>query len=115
MRIDIHTSKFQLTEALREHIERRVQFAMSWAQDKLPRVNLRLDDINGPKGGIDKSCRIQIPITGGKSVVIEEVQSDLYIAIDRAVERAGRAISRRLERSRTHSRKLFPAVDLATE
>lgn len=107
MRIEIHTGKFSLTDSLREHIERRIQFALSWANHNLQKVTLRLDDINGPKGGADKSCRIQIPITGGKPVVIEDIQSDLYIAIDRAVERAGRALSRKLERKREHTHRRF--------
>lgn len=113
MRIDIHSSKFTLTESLRSHIERRVQFALSWAYHKLPHIHLRLDDINGPKGGPDKVCRIQIPLSGSKPVVIEETQTDMYTAIDRAVERAARTISRRIERSRTHHRDQYPPADFA--
>lgn len=105
MRIEIHTGKFSLTESLREHIERRIQFTLSWAHQGLHKIVLRLDDINGPKGGADKSCRVQIPVAGGKPVVIEEVQSDLYLAIDRAIERAGRALSRKLARKREYSHK----------
>ena len=111
MRIDIHSSKFALTEGLRNHIERRVQFALSWAHHKLPLIHLRLDDVNGPKGGVDKVCRIQIPVAGGKPVVIEETQTDMVTAIDRAIERAARTISRRIERSRTHRRDQYPAVE----
>lgn len=114
MRIDIHSSKFALTDSLRSHIERRVQFALSWAYHKLPHIHLRLDDVNGPKGGLDKVCRIQIPVAGGKPVVIEETQTDMYTAIDRAIERAARTISRRLERSRTHRRDQYPSVEWAT-
>lgn len=92
MRIDIHSSKFALTESMRGHIERRVQFVLVWAHHKLPQIYFRLDDVNGPEGGMDKVCRIQIPVAGGNSVVIEEIQSDMYVAIDRAIERAGRKL-----------------------
>jgi ribosomal subunit interface protein len=108
MRIDIYTAKFSLTESLRNHVERRVQFALAY--QNLGKVSFRLDDINGPKGGLDKSCRIQIPVAGAKPIVIEEVQSDIYIAIDRAIERAARALSRTLQRKRDHSqRRTMPA------
>ena len=109
MRIEIRTGKFALTDALREHIEHRVQFALSWADQHLQKISLNLNDINGPKGGADKLCRIQIPVAGGKTVVVEEVQADLYIAIDRAIERAARALTRKLQRSReyTHQRHAF--------
>ena len=113
MRIDIHSSKFALTESLRSHIERRVQFALSWAYHRLPHIQLRLDDVNGPKGGVDKVCRIQIPVAGGKPVVIEEIQADMVTAIDRAIERAARTISRRIERSRAHRREQYQSVEWA--
>lgn len=110
MRIEIHTGKFSLTDGLRGHIERRIQFTLSWAHQNLPKVTLRLDDINGPKGGADKLCRIQIPIAGGKPIVVEDVQADLYVAIDRAIERAGRALSRKLARKRQHSHERYVPV-----
>ena len=111
MRIDIHTGSFPLTESLRKHIEHRVRSSLNWAQQGLRNVTLRLDDLNGPKGGADKSCRIEIPIAGGTPVVIHEVQSDLYAAIDRAVNRAGHAVSRKLARKRELStRRLFPKL-----
>lgn len=110
MRIEIHTGKFSLTDSLRAYIERRAQFGFSWAQQSLHTISLRLDDLNGPKGGVDKRCRVQIPIVGGSSVVIEEVQADLYVAIDRAIERAGRSLTRKLERKRKHAHKRFEPV-----
>ncbi|RYY73078.1 MAG: HPF/RaiA family ribosome-associated protein [Gammaproteobacteria bacterium] len=118
MRIDIHTGSFSLTDGLRKHVEHRVRSTLSWAQQGLQNVSLRLEDINGPKGGVDKSCRIQIPVAGGTPVVIHEVQPDLYVAIDRALERAGRALSRKLARKRdfTHKRlvsTLIGDADLA--
>jgi ribosome-associated translation inhibitor RaiA len=48
MRIEIHTGKFSLTESLRTYIERRTQFAFSWAQQSLQKISLRLDDLNRP-------------------------------------------------------------------
>jgi len=104
MRIDIHTSSFSLTDSLRRHIEHKIRSTLSWAHS-LQNVSLRLDDINGPKGGVDKSCRIQIPVAGGTPVVIHEMQPDLYVAIDRAVERADRALGRKLTRKREFSHK----------
>jgi putative sigma-54 modulation protein len=115
MRIEIHARQFALTDALRDHIERRLQFAMSWSRQHLQKVSFHLGDINGPKGGADKSCRIQIPLVGGKQVVVEEVQTDLYVAIDRAIERAGRVLARHLERRRAHGHGRLPAVDASED
>jgi ribosome-associated translation inhibitor RaiA len=81
---------------------RRLQFALGWANHDVRKVNVRLFDINGPRGGKDKRCRIQVPIPGTQNVVIEDTETDLYVAIDRAAERTERAVVRRLERLREH-------------
>jgi len=101
MRIDIQTRGFELTSALRAHAERRLQFALDWAGREVRNVNVCLSDINGPRGGNDKRCSIQIAI-GEKNLVVEDTEADLYLAIDRAVERSKRMLSKRLARLREH-------------
>jgi ribosome-associated translation inhibitor RaiA len=61
---------------------------------------VRLSDVNGPRGGEDKRCHIEVRLRGMPDVVIVDTEADLYVAIDRATERAGRALVRRLERRR---------------
>ena len=102
MRIDIKASGFDLTEGLREHTQRRLQFALGWANHDVRAVSVRLSDINGPRGGRDKRCRIQVPFAGTRNVVIEDTEADLYVAIDRAVDRAGRTLARRVAQLRDH-------------
>ena len=103
MRIDIKAKGFDLTDGLREHTVRRLQFALGWANQDVGAISVRLFDINGPRGGEDKRCRIQVSFPGSRNVVIEDTEADLYVAIDRAAERAERAVVRRLERLREHS------------
>ena len=62
MRVDIKTSGLDLTEGLREHTERRLGFALDRAHHDLNTITVRLSDINGPRGGADKRCQIQIPL-----------------------------------------------------
>jgi len=100
MQIDIQTKGFELTEALRRHIIRRLGFRLSISDQPVQRVNLHLMDENGPRGGKDKRCRIRIILARVADVVVEDTQVDLYLAIDRAIDRAGRSLNRRLERQR---------------
>ena len=102
MRIDIQARGFDLTEGLREHTARRLQFALGWSNHDVRSVTVRLFDINGPRGGEDKRCRIQVAFPGTPNVLIEDTAADLYVAIDRATDRAERAVTRRLERLREH-------------
>lgn len=100
MHIDIHTQGFSLTPGLRQYVEKRMAYALSHGDESIMRLNVRLSDINGPRGGDDKRCLIEARLKQAPAVVIEDVEADLYVAIDRAAERAGRALARRLERGR---------------
>jgi len=80
MRIDIQARKFQLTDALRGHIERRLGFALSAREGNINRVIVRLSGINGPRGGADKCCHIQVMLPHLPDVVIEDTEANLYDA-----------------------------------
>lgn len=112
MRINIQARGFELTEGLRQHTERRLQFAIDWAGDDVKTVKVRFSDINGPRGGNDKRCTIQIPIAGQNDLMIEDTEADLYVAIDRAAERAEQTLARKLERTREHKHQRFNVTDV---
>jgi ribosomal subunit interface protein len=104
MQIEIQARNFSLTEALRVHIQRRLGFALSTRYEHIKRILVRLSDINGPRGGNDKCCLIQVVLPGQADVVIEDTESDLYVAIDRAADRVSRTVTRRLGRLRDKGR-----------
>jgi ribosomal subunit interface protein len=109
MQIDIQTRNFDLTNALNNYAERRLRFALTWADDRIQRIIVRLSDINGPRGGEDKRCQLQVVLAGLPDVVVEDTEASLYFAIDRAADRAGRTVMRKLNRKQTlhkHSRPL---------
>ena len=104
MQIEIQARNFTLTNALRGYVKRRLVFALSTRDDHIQRVKVRLSDINGPRGGEDKRCHIQVVLPHLPDVVIEDTEEDLYAAIDRAVDRAGRTVGRRVTRQRDNGR-----------
>ncbi len=110
MQIDIQARNFSLTDALRGHAERRLRFALTCCDDHIQRIAVRLSDINGPHGGADKRCHLQVVLAGLPDVVIEDTEADLYIAIDRAADRAGRTVVRTLSRQQTLLRHGRPLV-----
>ncbi|HEY0061089.1 MAG TPA: HPF/RaiA family ribosome-associated protein [Telluria sp.] len=103
MRIVIQANGFVLTAALRNYTEQRLTQALGWTQARLSKLAVSLSDINGPRGGIDKRCKIQLQLSGGAAVVIEDTEADLYHAIDRASGRAEQALARRVGRMRRFS------------
>jgi|SRR5210317_1740065 putative sigma-54 modulation protein len=96
MQIAIQAHGLSLTDALEKHVQDRLRFTFSRVAGRVRRVLVTLSDINGPRGGIDKRCLIEVRLDGLPSIVIQDIQEDLYIAIDRAAGRASRSVMRRL-------------------
>lgn len=110
MQIDIQARGFRLTEGLRTQAERRVRFALGSTSGRVRSVVMRLADENGPRGGLDKRCTIRATLAGAPPVIIEQQEADLYVAIDRAADRVGRAVSRRLEKTSAWRRDATSAL-----
>lgn len=108
MQLDIQTNGFSLTEGIRNYATQRMQFALDRNDGHVMHVRVSLADINGPRGGIDKRCQINLALAGQNTIVIEDTEADLYIAIDRASDRCERTLARRLDRMREHSHDSAP-------
>ncbi|MBL8396841.1 MAG: HPF/RaiA family ribosome-associated protein [Candidatus Accumulibacter sp.] len=104
MQIVIHARGLLLTPSLRDYIERRLRFAVDWANHHISTLSVHLVDVNGPRGGEDKCCQIRVAIPGANDIVIEDTQVDMFVAIDRAADRAGRTLARRMARQRQRLR-----------
>jgi ribosomal subunit interface protein len=98
MHIQIHADDFDLTEGLRDHVAKRLAYAMNHGRDIVSRIVVRLSDVNGPRGGVDKRCGIEVRLKGSPTIAIDDTEADLYVAIDRAAERTGRTLDRRIAR-----------------
>ena len=100
MQMDIQSQGFSLTDGIRDYVMKRLGYALAHGDAAITRIIVRLSDINGPRGGDDKRCLIEVRLKAAAAVVIEDTEADLYVAIDRAAERAGRTLTRRLARQR---------------
>jgi len=106
MQIDIQTQDFPLTNVLRSYAERRLRVALTCCDEHIQRIGIQLSDINRPSGGVGKRCHLRVVLTGLpdmmiEDVVIEDVEIDIYVAIDRATARAGRALVREIHRQQS--------------
>jgi putative sigma-54 modulation protein len=53
MQIDIQVLHFSVTDSMRSHIDRRLHFCLTFCDDHIQRVVMRLSDINGRRSGPD--------------------------------------------------------------
>ncbi len=105
MEVAIYAGDFTVTDAIREHIERKLRLTLTRLRSHIESVSVRLEDINGPKGGLDKCCSIKVFIAHTPTVIIKEVREDMYEAIDTGVHRLAHVVTRKIERIRSRKRK----------
>jgi ribosome-associated translation inhibitor RaiA len=96
MRLKLTTQGVELTPDLRERVWRRIHFALGRFSAGIKSVSVRLTDVNGPRGGVDKCCVVSIQPVMCPAVVIREQHNDVHAAVAIAAERAGRCITRQL-------------------
>jgi len=100
LNIELRSWNVPLSEAMREHVTRRLHFALGRFTHRIERVTVRLVDINGPRGGLDKRCRIVVQLAPARRVVIEAIDSDAYAAVSQAAIRADETVARAVTRRR---------------
>ena len=103
MKIELRIRGVEDVAELREHVERRMQFALGRFAPEVAHVTVRLSDENGPRGGVDKRCHLTVRGPRLSTVVIDERSAVVEAAIDLAADRAGRAVARLLDRRRHRS------------
>ncbi len=86
-----------MTQALADHVWRWPGLVLTPYSDRMQWVSVSVADKDGPHGGVDTFCRIQVHLIGAPVALIEDVGADLYAVIDRAIER--RVIGRNLDRT----------------
>lgn len=104
MLISTRTFGFPPTEAILRYVEARMASALGAYSRHVFKVTVRLADVNAARGGIDKRCQVVVALRGGRTEVVDAVESDLYAAIDAAAGRirsaVGSTVARHLERER---------------
>lgn len=90
---------FEATPAIQAYIHERVTGALTGHAQHVADFCVRLGDLNGPRGGIDKYCSVTIQLHGLPDVYVQAENADLYVAINNAVRRAVLAARRTIEKS----------------
>lgn len=101
-------------QELPEHIDRRLRFALSRFTGRIGRIVVFLHDHNGPKGGVDKVCRVLVKARECGMIMAAGADSNWFAAVDRAMDRISRSVARQVARRRDrhgasrHSPARFP-------
>lgn len=100
MRIDLRCDGVEAAPGLQEYVTRRMSFAIGRFRDHIQWARIKLADVNGPRGGADKRCVVQLRLRNLPDVVFAITQLDVRAAVDEAADRVGRVLAQRLRRQR---------------
>ena len=103
MLFDVFSPHFPVTEALKGHIRACFEPIVLRYDDRIRVLKVRLMDVNGPRGGEDKVCRLQVQVDHHPSVNTEGRHADLYSAITMAAHRMERSLAPMLDETRTRN------------
>lgn len=76
-------------------LERRIVFAVDRFADRIRRMDVTFEDVNGPRGGVDVKCHVHLVLRDGGDVDVESLGPNPLAAGATALDRMRRAVGRR--------------------
>ena len=100
----------EATKAIQEFVAEQAGKSLEGHQQHVSDFCVRLGDLNGPRGGIDKYCTVNVKLRGLPDVYVRSEHEDLYAAVSDAIRRSSIAARRAIEKSQHVGRKA-PSVE----
>jgi hypothetical protein len=103
--LTLDISGLRMTPSLRSHISQRIRRALVGVQTSPIVVRVTFGDVNGPKGGLDVRCAIDVRIPQTAPLHAEALDQRDVTAFDRSAAVITRRIAQRLLRRQGSSRR----------
>jgi ribosome-associated translation inhibitor RaiA len=101
MKISIRFLGLPPSDAVRWFVERQAVHHLSRFGHEVQAVEVRMRDVNGPRGGEDMECTVIAKGSRIRSAAISELSGDMYQSVATAIARLARTVARSLERARS--------------
>ena len=107
MKIHVNSQEKALNSSFKKYIEKRLRRFYRKASDSVSRITVTLKDINGPKGGTDKQCKLKLTMSGQPPILVVATKETSEKAFFHAAARAAQTLSRQLKRRKRQSRSVI--------
>ncbi len=77
----------------------RLRRALGRLHGVVARIRVRLDDINGPAGGVDKRCNVEILVRGTSPVAVNATARSWQDSVEAAASRIRKRVALQLHRA----------------
>ncbi|MEW6991859.1 hypothetical protein AADZ91_14380 [Colwelliaceae bacterium 6441] len=108
MELSITDLNVDLSSEAIHRIRQKTRRMFSKIYDRVQAIKVTLDDINGPRGGKDKHCRVVILTKGMPDIVITDNQTSIMTAVNIALSRARLTLLRKIKRRQKNLTSLKP-------
>lgn len=98
MRFVLNDKQKLLGQVATERVESKANLLATKFGNNVKTIEITVSDLNGPRGGIDKECRIVVSLKRMQDVVVTTKDEKLSKAISAVINRAERSVRRTLDR-----------------
>jgi hypothetical protein len=95
----IHVTGVHLPADFRPHARELLGRRLGRFATNIERATVRFEDVNGPRGGVDTLCRIQLTVSRRPTVLVESRAADPGAALKRSATAAANAMDRSVGRA----------------
>lgn len=109
IRLSIQSRGLSLTKAYRGTVQRILATTLGRFARRIRAIQVWLEDVNGPRGGVDTRCRIDVELRPRGRISVSALATDEYAATAEAAARSRELLDRRVKRTRALRRQLVRA------
>ena len=103
MDLTIRHDGFEMTDAIDLHVRDRLAAALNQHASHVRSVAVTVRDENGPKGGVDKSCLVQVDLAvQAEPVIVKKLHENLYLAVTEAADTVKRTVGKLVGKAKDH-------------
>jgi putative sigma-54 modulation protein len=102
MDINVITRHLARTPALIDHAQRRASFAFARFGAMIRGIEIRVSDVNGPRGGAGIACLARLQLTTGGDVLVESTATSPEDGVSKSIARLAKRIRRMSARHQDH-------------
>ncbi len=104
MNLTLNFNVCEATPALKREVSEVLGHALERFGSHVRHVMVSIQDVNGPRGGIDKQCRCVLHLKRRPPIVIQDCDESILSMLVRVANRAAYTLSQEIERSQTSFR-----------
>lgn len=109
MRLNVTVRGVTMDPSLESLMQHKLHYALDRFGTWVQKVEVALEDVNGPKGGVDKRCRMMVTVPRHPEVVIEGRGEEAMGVVTEVIDRAALALDRL--RGKKHAARHAPSTN----